>query len=96
MLSTHAAISRSPAHVFCELAGEAVILSLADGRYYGLDPVGTHVWQRLEAPATLPELRDAVAAAFEVAPEQAEADLRNFVDDLRTRGLVDVVTPAGA
>jgi hypothetical protein len=84
MLSTHAAISRSPAHVFCELAGEAVILSLADGR------------QRLEAPATLPELRDAVAAAFEVAPEQAEADLRNFVDDLRTRGLVDVVTPAGA
>ena len=80
--------------VSAELDGEAVVLSLADGIYYGLDPVGATVWGLLEQPRTVAELRDAVVAEYEVNDPTAEADLLRLLADLAARGLVEV-RPAG-
>lgn len=76
--------------VSVEVDGEAVILSLADGVYYGLDPVGARVWGMLEQPRTVAELRDAVVAEWEVDAPTAERDLLHLLDDLAARGLVEV------
>jgi hypothetical protein len=76
--------------VSCELEGEAVILALDEGVYYGLDPVGSHVWAMLERERTVEELRDAVVAAFEVEPATAEADLLDLLRELAERGLVEL------
>ena len=79
--------------VSCEVEGEAVILNLADGVYYGLNPAGAHVWQLLERPHTLAELRDALVAEFEVEPAVAETDLRVLLEELQERGLVEIRHP---
>lgn len=76
--------------VSVEVEGEAVILSLADGVYYGLDPVGARVWTLLEQPRTVAELRDAVVAEWEVDAPTAERDLLVLLDALAARGLVEV------
>lgn len=76
--------------VSVEVEGEAVILSLADGVYYGLDPVGARVWTLLEQPRTVAELRDAVVAEWEVDAPTAERDLLVLLDALAERGLVEV------
>lgn len=76
--------------VSVEVEGEAVILSLADGVYYGLDPVGARVWTLLEEPRTVAELRDAVVAEWEVEAPAAERDLLALLDALAARGLVEV------
>ncbi|HEX6039031.1 PqqD family protein [Longimicrobium sp.] len=76
--------------VSVEVEGEAVILSLADGVYYGLDPVGARVWTLLEQPRTVAELRDAVVAEWEVDAPTAERDLLALLDALAGRGLVEV------
>lgn len=76
--------------VSVEVEGEAVILSLADGVYYGLDPVGARVWQLMEQPRTVAELRDAVVAEWEVDAPTAERDLLELLADLAARGLVEV------
>jgi hypothetical protein len=76
--------------VSAELDGEAVVLSLADGVYYGLDPVGASVWTLLEQPRTVAELRDAVVAEYDVDAPTAEADLLQLLRDLAARGLVEV------
>jgi hypothetical protein len=74
--------------VSAEVEGEAVILNLADGVYYGLDGVGGWVWELLREPRSLRELRDAVAAEFEVDAETAERDLRVLLQELEARRLV--------
>jgi hypothetical protein len=74
--------------VSCELEGEAVILHLGEGVYYGLDPVGAHVWSLLERERTVAELRDAVVAAYEVDAGTAERDLVELLSELAARGLV--------
>jgi hypothetical protein len=77
--------------VSCELEGEAVILGLADGVYYGLNPVAASAWSLLERqPCTIGELRDAVVAQFEVDAPTAEADLVELLGDMLARGLVEL------
>jgi hypothetical protein len=77
--------------VSCELDGQAVILGLADGVYYGLDPVGATVWALLERePHTVAQLRDAVTGEFEVDAPTAEADLIELMGDMLARGLVEL------
>ena len=75
-------------HPSCELGGEAVVLNLDTGVYYGLDVVGTQIWKLLQEPRSLAELRDLVVDEFDVAPDRCEADLHPFVGLLNSHGLV--------
>ena len=78
--------------VSCDLEGEAAILSLKDGVYYALDPVGTRVWALLkERTRTFGELRQTILSEYEVEREECDQDLRMFLNDLRTRQLVEVL-----
>ena len=86
--ATRVAAARDQVSV--EVEGEAVILSLADGVYYGLDPVGARVWRMMEQPRTVAELRDAVVAEWEVDAPTAERDLLDLLAELAARGLVEV------
>jgi hypothetical protein len=70
--------------------GEAVILHMSTGVYYGLDAVGAGVWELLQTePRTMIELRDEVCSRYDVGPERAEDDLRSLLDDLLAAGLVE-------
>ena len=44
------------AGLFQELQGEAVLLNLKSGVYFGLDPVGTRIWELFAKHDRLPEI----------------------------------------
>jgi hypothetical protein len=77
--------------VSADLGHETVILHLESGVYFGLDKVGTRVWNLLAEPRTVSELRDAIVARFEVEPGPCEADLLRLLAQLLEKGLVRVV-----
>jgi coenzyme PQQ synthesis protein D (PqqD) len=76
--------------VFRELDGEAVILNLQSGMYFGLDAVGTRIWQLLDTHRTLRRTLEALEKEFDAPPERLESDLTDFVGELHARGLVAV------
>jgi len=49
-------------HLFSMLSQEAVILSLKNGKYYGLNPVGVSIWRASKEPVTLAEIETAINA----------------------------------
>jgi hypothetical protein len=72
-----------------EVGGEMVLLDLASGLYFGLDPVGGRVWQALsENSATLDQLVDVIEAEFDAPRAVIEQDLERLLDDLAGRKLV--------
>ena len=85
----------SDEQVFTTLGGEAVILGLRDGVYYGLDSVGARVWALLAQPRSVAELVTTIVAEFDVTPERCEHDLIELLNDLAARGLVRE-QPSGA
>jgi len=90
MISRQALITISDSQVSCDLAGEAAILNLADGVYYGLDQVGAYVWKMLGEPRTLGDLCDKVLEEYDVDPEQCEHDIAALIGELEAKGLVTV------
>ena len=76
--------------VSCVVGEEAVILHLKDGTYYGLNAVGAAVWNLLQKPKRLTELRDAVVREFEVGAAECERDILSLLQSLAKAGLVEV------
>lgn len=76
-----------------ELEGEAIVLSLDSGVYYGLNPTGTHAWRLLEQGASIGDMVESVARTFAHPPAQVEGDLRTLLTQLEAKGLVTAATP---
>ena len=78
------------------LDGEAVVIDLDTGVYFGLNTTGTVLWALLEAgPRSADDLAGGLAAAHGLGPDAVLADVRFFLDGLVRDGLV-VATDAPA
>lgn len=94
-LSPSSVVVVSKDQVSTNLSGEAVILGMRDGVYYGLDPVGARIWDMLQAPHAIGDVAERIAAAYDVSRERAETDLLALAAQLLERGLLEVLaTPA--
>ncbi|MBD6615045.1 lasso peptide biosynthesis PqqD family chaperone [Komarekiella sp. 'clone 1'] len=82
--------------IFSELQGEAVILDINSGVYYGLNQVGVSIWNLIQAPKTVKEIRDALLAEYEVDSQACETDILVLLEDLATKGLIEIRHEAGA
>ena len=73
-----------------DLEGEAVILNLETGTYFGLNEVGTRIWSLIQENGSLQNVFEVIKREYEVSPEVLESDLLGIIDQLRSRGLVSV------
>ena len=76
--------------VSCELEGEAAILDLKSGTYFGLNPVGAIVWSMIAEPRRVTEICDALLHRYDVAPEQCDREVVELLGELRAQGLIRV------
>ena len=70
------------------LDGEAVLLDLKSGTYFGLNDVGTKIWEIIAQGATIAEIRTLVLATFEVDEPTASRDLEDLLAELDKRSLI--------
>jgi Coenzyme PQQ synthesis protein D (PqqD) len=77
--------------LFQKVADEMVILSLNNGIYFGLDPVGTRMWELLAAGKTLAELAEAMTEEYDIGRELVASDAQRLVAELADHGLMRIV-----
>lgn len=89
-ISRESRVSRTKDQVSCDLAGEAAILHLKNGMYYGLDPVGKFIWDRLEHATTVSQIHAALVEAYDADAARSEEDLIQLLGELLDADLVRV------
>ena len=57
---------------------------------YSFSGTGTLIWKLLDEPRALSELIDAVEREHGVSPELAQRDVKRFLDDMLSAGLVQI------
>ncbi len=72
------------------LDGEAVLLDLASGTYFGLADAGATLWALFEKGTTVGEASARLVAEYDVDAATAERDLDALLADLARRGLVEI------
>jgi len=85
---------RSKAVVSRRIAGETLIVPVRGkvgdlASIYSFNATGSLLWQTLETPQGLVGLIDAVQAEYAVEREQAERDVKQFLKDTVSVGLVE-------
>ena len=76
--------------VSCDLAGEAAILNIKTGVYYGLDPVGARIWNLVQEPRAVADIQSAITNEYNVEPERCAQDLAGLLEKLLAEGLIEV------
>lgn len=89
-LSAQSVVIATPEQVSCSLGDEAAILNLKNTIYYGLDSVGARVWNLLQQPRSVIELRDTLVEEYAVDAENCEKDLLELLEKMREEGLIQV------
>ena len=82
-------VAAAQGQVSSDLAGEAVILSLHTGMYYGLGPVGARIWELLRTPTRVADIRDAIVQQYDVELERCERDVLELLRQLADQGLIE-------
>lgn len=76
--------------LFRDLAGEAVLLELDSGRYYGLNESGTRMWSLVVRHGRIDTALQDLLHEYDVSPERLEKELLLFVETLASRKLLNV------
>ena len=89
-------VRRIADQVSCDMAGEAIVLNMKSGVYFEMDQVAALIWNLLEKPRTVGEIRDAIMKEYEVDSNTCDQDLKSFLDHLQSAGLIEIDNKAGA
>jgi hypothetical protein len=83
-------IKISSSVLFQELSGETVLLDLDSESYFGLDAIGTRIWQLLSEGQEVSTVVDALLQEYEVEREELERDVSELLERLSTAGLIEI------
>jgi hypothetical protein len=88
-LTVRSIVTASKEQISCDLVGEAVILDLKSGVYYGLDSVGAKIWTLIQQPIRVADIVAIIIGEYEVDTERCEKELLDLLAELRSRNLID-------
>ena len=90
-LDLNTVVRASPQQISCGVADEAVLLSMRDGEYYGLNEVAASIWKHVQQPRTLLEVRDALLDEYsDIEESECERAVVAFLTEMMALKLVDL------
>jgi hypothetical protein len=70
--------------------GDVAILNLRDGVYYGLNVIGGRIWDLIQEPRMVAEVRDILLEEYHVERERCTQEVIALLEDLLKRGLIEI------
>ena len=89
-LSSNLSVVRGKGLIEAEVDGELVALHVDKGVCYGLNKVGSRVWQLIETPAKIGDVCATLTSEFEVDPAICEREVLDLLEELRAEDLIEV------
>ncbi len=71
-----------------EISGETVLLDLNSESYFGLDEVGTRIWQLLQEHGNVQKIYDTLLEEYDVDAQLLKKDLEEIITKLNETGLI--------
>ena len=81
-------ITLSPDVISQEVSGETVLLDLESENYFGLDEVGTRIWQLIKETGDLQAVYDTLLSEYEVDETRLQSDLEALLGEISGLRLV--------
>lgn len=83
-------VTMSPDVLYQELEGEAVLLSLTNEQYYGMNDVGRHMWTLLRDHGDVDTVITQLQSQYDADAATLRRDLLKLIEEWQAEGLVTV------
>lgn len=77
-------------HLRSDLDSRAVILSLVNGKYYGLNSVGLAIWKLIQTPSTIAEIETSLLQLYDVDEATCHHEVTTFLATMLDEELIEV------
>jgi len=81
-------IRTNPSILDSEIDDEVVLLNIDLGKYFGLDPVASEIWKRIQEPISIETLIKQLLITYTVEKERCEKDTMEVLDRMLESGLI--------
>ena len=81
-------VVKAPDVLLQDLEGEAVLLNLRNGQYYGMDENSFHMYKALTSSSSVQSAYEVLSQEYDVEPGQLKSDLDQFLAHLLENGLL--------
>ena len=83
-------VGQSPELVSTTIEGQVALISIENGAYYGLDPIGSRIWALIEPPRSGAAVVDQLLQEYSVERAVCEQQVLSFLQKLAETNLVRV------
>ncbi|MBN1413646.1 MAG: lasso peptide biosynthesis PqqD family chaperone [Bacteroidales bacterium] len=77
--------------LFNKIDGEIVMLSIENNEYYGMNKIGSRIWEMLEQPLSFKILVNKLIEEYDISEQQCTIDILIFLNNLANKKLIKVI-----
>lgn len=85
-------VVRSDDFITSTVDDELVMMSLKKGIYYGLDAIGSQIWEHIAEPISINALCHKLTDQYEVDSAQCQEDVLAFLNEMLNENMIHVVS----
>jgi|HubBroStandDraft_4_1064222.scaffolds.fasta_scaffold1042072_1 hypothetical protein len=93
-LTADSVVAQDSEPVVAHVDGDVVMLSEREGAYFGLNGMGTKIWELIVQPRRVGDICQSLSALYDVDDETLTREVTEFLQRLMARKLVRVVEDA--
>ncbi len=76
--------------IFQEISGESVLLNMGSEQYFGLNEVGTRIWELLTKDGDTAKVLELLQAEYEIDREILTRDFTNLLEEMKKERLITI------
>jgi hypothetical protein len=81
---------RNGDQVTAKVDDEVVMMSMQQGEYYGLDSIGSRIWELFAKPNSVENIIGTLMQEYDVDRKTCEKDVQEFIQKLVDKGLLKI------
>ena len=91
MIKLETTILRNPELLASNIDDEVVMMSIENSAYYGLDPIGSKIWDLITEPIQVSDLCARLLERFEVSEQECQQDVLKFLNQMLKENILLVI-----
>jgi hypothetical protein len=89
-LTSKTKVVRQKQIMFNKLDDEVVMMSAQKGEYYGLDSIGSRIWEIIQEPIEISQIVKILLDEYDISEEQCTTDVTAFLNELLNKELIAI------
>jgi Coenzyme PQQ synthesis protein D (PqqD) len=91
MIQLDSQVTRNKDIIFSEMDNDVVMMSIEKGEYYGINPIGSRIWELLETSLRVSDLCQTLMVEYNVDENRCISDVVAYLQQLLEKNVITIV-----